>query len=438
MPNEMTKALFHSEWGIQNDDYLQHYGILGMHWGIRRYQPYGEGGYDPDHEGKNIGLAARLAGHTGSYSDTIKRGSSFGNRAKAAASSFGKRAGRAVNEGLERLNYANDRMGEGLKSAGQKAKSGLAKYAAGKYDSEGARIYENAGASALAKGVFSRFSSDARTKVSDLKRTSFDDVKSALGSGASRFQETMSRTAVKSKEFGRNAAMTAALFGGALDPRSNASQTINSRFATGGQAKTASAFRKDYSGTAPGSQFSTIRDLVEPKKAAKQRTWDPRAAIRTQMLTDLGSGRNLGKNRGALSKQSSYDAARQRDLIRSAGKSSSNGLYDIGDRISGLGELVKSPSKPFKNERATFNPETRLTYGGESKYAQKNGLQQARSILLQDMSVKNPYRMAFNANDLDQAKSTVSSIFENMERQESYRKLRTHDDPYLAKRLGII
>ena len=155
MSNEMTIALFHSEWGIQNDDYLQHYGILGMHWGIRRYQPYGEGGYDPDHEGKNIGLAARLAGHTGSYSDAIKRGSSLGNRAKAAASSFGKRAGRAVNEGLERLNYANDRMGESFKSAGQKAKSGLAKYAGGKYDSEAARIYENAGASALAKGVFS-------------------------------------------------------------------------------------------------------------------------------------------------------------------------------------------------------------------------------------------------------------------------------------------
>lgn len=229
MSNEMTIALFHSEWGIQNDDYLQHYGILGMHWGIRRYQPYGEGGYDPDHEGKNIGLAARLAGHTGSYSDAIKRGSSFGNRAKAAASSFGKRAGRAVNEGLERLNYANDRMGEGLKSAGQKAKSGLAKYAAGKYDSEGARIYENAGASALAKGVFSRFSSDAKTKVSDLKRTSFDDVKSALGSGASRFQETMSRTAVKSKEFGRNAAMAASLLGGAFDPKSNASQTVQKR-----------------------------------------------------------------------------------------------------------------------------------------------------------------------------------------------------------------
>lgn len=260
MSNEMTIALFNSEWGIQNDDYLQHYGVFGMHWGIRRYQPYGEGGYDPDHEGKNIGLAARLAGHTGSYSDAIKRGSSFGNRAKAAASSFGKRAGRAVNEGLERLNYANDRMGEGLKSAGQKAKSGLAKYAAGKYDSEGARIYENAGASALAKGVFSRFSSDAKTKVSDIRRTSFDDVKSALGSGASRFQETMSRTAVKSKEFGRNAAMTAALFGGALDPRSNASQTVQSRAYTASfpDKRTRAWTREDKSVWNPGTYAARV------------------------------------------------------------------------------------------------------------------------------------------------------------------------------------
>lgn len=238
MPNEMTKALFHSEWGIQNDDYLQHYGILGMHWGIRRFQPYGEGGYDPDHEGKNIGLAARLAGHTGSYSDAIKRGSSFGNRAKAAASSFGKRAGKAAKEVYERADYAAERVAQGLISGSEKAKKGLAKYSStyvlpGGKKVQGEteqRMLEKLGTKDLMGLAAKTFASNAKTRVSDMRKMSGDDIKSALGSGASRFQEAMSRTAVKSKEFGRNAAMTAALLGGALDPRSNASQTVQSRF----------------------------------------------------------------------------------------------------------------------------------------------------------------------------------------------------------------
>lgn len=46
--NEITKSLVSS-------DTLQHHGVMGMHWGVRRYQPYGEGGYDPDHKGKFVG-----------------------------------------------------------------------------------------------------------------------------------------------------------------------------------------------------------------------------------------------------------------------------------------------------------------------------------------------------------------------------------------------
>lgn len=350
MSNEMTIALFHSEWGIQNDDYLQHYGILGMHWGIRRYQPYGEGGYDPDHEGKNIGLAARLAGHTGSYSDAIKRGSSLGNRAKAAASSFGKRAGRAASEAVERFNYASDRTAQGILNAGRKAKSSLAKYASTERinghsieDEQYRNTLERSGFGTLAKGVGIQLKADARRGINSIKHTSFDDVKSALGSGASRFQEAMSRTAVKSKEFGRNAAMTAALFSGALDPRNEGFTKVQARadVASGLSGKSSSLYNGWYE----------HENRMNPG----------------QKLSELSGGRAQGLHADAL------------DLAGRLASSKYGGLSKTGSRMLQNPALTRSTinlqkGSPDRSNLGTYSPSAaiRLAGSGTSPINQKS------------------------------------------------------------------
>lgn len=39
---------------LYSDSHLAHHGVMGMKWGIRRYQPYGQG-YDPKNVGKYVG-----------------------------------------------------------------------------------------------------------------------------------------------------------------------------------------------------------------------------------------------------------------------------------------------------------------------------------------------------------------------------------------------
>ena len=242
--NEYCMNVLYS--GFQGDT-LAHHGILGMHWGLRRFQPYGQG-YDADHEGREVGLAARLGGSGGSFSSTYGRGKSKGSiveRAKSAASRFGKKAYDVSQEAAERLNYGLDRAEKKAREAASRARSGLAKYASegrtgAPQDSSrftgnlyknftGESYYETASAGTLAKGVLSRFSRDAKRKVSDIRSGGMDGVKSALGSGYSRLQDAMRSTATNSKEFSKNARATASLLAGAFDPRSSASQIVEGR-----------------------------------------------------------------------------------------------------------------------------------------------------------------------------------------------------------------
>lgn len=43
----------------QNTRELIHHGVIGQKWGVRRYQPYGEGGYDPKKPGRFVGKQSR-------------------------------------------------------------------------------------------------------------------------------------------------------------------------------------------------------------------------------------------------------------------------------------------------------------------------------------------------------------------------------------------
>lgn len=81
---------------ISIDNDLQHHGILGMHWGIRRYQPYPKG-YKGS--GKEVGEARKKSLKKMSTKDLVKFGS-----ASDIKENRNRLTDEEINQALKRIN----------------------------------------------------------------------------------------------------------------------------------------------------------------------------------------------------------------------------------------------------------------------------------------------------------------------------------------------
>lgn len=101
----MLNALYESEG-------LQHHGVIGMKWGVRRYQPYGHGGYKPEHtEGRYVGKRVKAGVSAGTVGGAEK--AKFGlakEKLNKAANKTKTAAGNVANKAKEKASGAKEKV----------------------------------------------------------------------------------------------------------------------------------------------------------------------------------------------------------------------------------------------------------------------------------------------------------------------------------------
>ena len=97
---------------MNRNDYLAHYGILGMHWGIRRFQPYSVRGRKSGEGGKEVGEARKAASNSSSALEKARQA-----KAKKAEYEKNKQNALARGNATDVLKYKGDLSNKELQDA---------------------------------------------------------------------------------------------------------------------------------------------------------------------------------------------------------------------------------------------------------------------------------------------------------------------------------